>query len=188
MARPAVFLDRDGTLNIEKEYLHRVEDWEWIPGAIEAIRRINRMGYLAIVVTNQAGVARGFYSEEAVHTLHDEVNAMLAAEGGRIDGFYHCPHHPEYGPVRECACRKPEPGMLLAAQRDFGIDLSRSFMIGDKAIDVEAGRGAGATPVLVMTGYGAGERYKLDEGVKYATDVLGAVEEIGAVLERRNHQ
>jgi D-glycero-D-manno-heptose 1,7-bisphosphate phosphatase len=177
--KPAVFLDRDGTLNVEKEYLHRIEDWEWIPGAVEAIRKINRMGWLAIVVTNQAGVARGYYAEGDVRALHGKVDNMLAAEGAHIDGYYYCPHHAEYGETRNCACRKPAPGMLLAAQRDFGIDLSHSYMIGDKALDVEAALRAGVTPVLVMTGYGAGEQSKLPEGTKCAPDVLGAVEMIG---------
>lgn len=180
--RPAVFLDRDGTLNVEKEYLHRLEDWEWIPGAVEAIRQINQMGYLVIVVTNQAGVARGYYGESDVHALHGKVDEMLSTEGARIDGYYYCPHHPGYGEIRDCTCRKPEPGMLLAAQRDFGIDMTRSFMVGDKALDVEAAQRAGVIPMLVMTGYGAEERNKLPPGIECAPDVLGAVERISAAI------
>jgi D-glycero-D-manno-heptose 1,7-bisphosphate phosphatase len=182
MSRPAVFLDRDGTINVEKEYLHRIEDWEWVPGAIEAIRRINDMGYLVIVVTNQAGVARGYYDEAQLHALHAAVDGLLDVTGAHIDAYYYCPHHPEFGEIRDCQCRKPAPGMLLAAQRDFGIDLSRSFMVGDKAIDVEAGQRAGVSPVLVMTGYGKEEQRKLPDGIGRAPDVLGAVELIGATI------
>lgn len=174
MSRPAVFLDRDGTLNVEKEYLHRIEDWEWIPGAVEAVRMINQMGYLAIVVTNQAGVARGYYDEHNIDVLHRQVDKMLEVEGARIDAYYYCPHHPEYGDVRNCDCRKPAPGMLFAAQRDFDIDLTRSFMIGDKAIDVAAGVAAGVTPMMVMTGYGVVESSLVGGAFYRASDINSA--------------
>lgn len=174
MSRPAVFLDRDGTLNVEKEYLHRIEDWEWIPGAVEAVRMINQMGYLAIVVTNQAGVARGYYNEHNIDVLHRRVDKILEVEGARIDAYYYCPHHPEHGDVRNCDCRKPAPGMLFAAQRDFDIDLTRSFMIGDKAIDVAAGVAAGVTPVMVMTGYGVVESSLVGGAFYRASDINSA--------------
>jgi len=183
MSRPAVFLDRDGTINVEKEYLHRIEDWEWIPGAIEAICRINQMGHLAIVITNQAGVARGYYEEGDIYALHARVDEVLAAAGARIDGYYFCPHHPEYGKMRQCNCRKPEPGLLLAAQRDFDIDLAKSFMIGDKAIDVQFAQRVGVSPILVMTGYGRQERVKVGKEVLVATDISHAV----AIIEKYNH-
>ncbi|HQT90354.1 MAG TPA: D-glycero-beta-D-manno-heptose 1,7-bisphosphate 7-phosphatase [Acidiphilium sp.] len=178
--KPAVFLDRDGTLNAEKNYLHRFDDWQWIPGAVEAIRRINLQGYLAIVVTNQAGIARGFYTGDDVLHLHWQVDQQLAKFNARIDGYYFCSHHPEYGDNRDCPCRKPRPGMLLAAARGLCIDLGASFMIGDKTIDVEAGVRAGVTPILVLTGYGETERDKVSADITCATDVLHAVNLIAA--------
>ena len=181
MSTPAIFLDRDGTLNVEKEYLHRIEDWEWIPGAVEAIRLINDMGYLAIVVTNQAGVARGLYTEADVLSLHSKVDDMLRLASAKIDAYYYCPHHPDHGDHRLCQCRKPEPGMLLAAQRHWDIDLEKSYMIGDKAIDMEAGARVGASPILVMTGYGKEEQKKENlKDVKFHADVLSAVQFIQA--------
>lgn len=187
MSTPAIFLDRDGTLNIEKEYLHRIEDWEWIPGAVEAIRLINGMGYLAIVVTNQAGVARGYYTDADVLSLHSKVDNMLRLAGAKIDAYYYCPHHPEHGDHRSCHCRKPEPGMLLAAQRDWNLDLKKSYMIGDKAIDVEAGLRARVSPILVLTGYGKEEQKKVDlKAVNLQADVLSAVHHIQHQLARRS--
>lgn len=180
MPRRAVFLDRDGTLNVEKEYLHRAEDWEWIPGAIEAIRLLNAAGFVVIVTTNQSGVARGYYSEQAVHDLHTKVDQWLAAEGAHVDGYYYCPHHPQHGAVRDCDCRKPEPGLLLAAAHDHDIDLTRSYVVGDKASDVGAAKRVGATPILVATGYGQEERAKVKTSVMYAPDVLAAVHIITA--------
>ncbi|MCQ8127411.1 D-glycero-beta-D-manno-heptose 1,7-bisphosphate 7-phosphatase [Methylomonas rivi] len=181
MVRPAIFLDRDGTLNIEKEYLFRIDDWEWIPGAVEAIKLINMMGYLAVVVTNQAGVARGYYDEEDILELHRQVDKMLAAEGAWIDAYYYCPHHSEYGSVQGCGCRKPAHGMLLAARRDLHIDLAKSFMIGDKAIDVAAGVAAGVTPVLVMTGYGRAQSALVDISVHRSAAILDACQYIEKV-------
>lgn len=144
--RPAVFFDRDGVLNNDYGYVHRPEDFHWTDGAIEAIKLLNDRGWLVIVVTNQAGVARGYYDEKAVAELHGWMQAVLLAHGAHVDAFYHCPHHPE-GVVAElsiaCACRKPEPGMLLAAVADWPIDLSRSVMIGDKGSDIEAARRVG---------------------------------------------
>jgi len=176
MARPAVFLDRDGTLNVEKEYLHRWEDWEWIPGAIDAIRRLNEAGYLVIVTTNQSGVARGYYAEADVERLHRQVDEDLAHHGAHIDAYYYCPHHPQYGEIRDCDCRKPEPGMLLAAAREHDIDLEHSFMIGDKAADVEAALAVGATPILVLTGYGVEEQEDIPPATFIAQDVARAVD------------
>ena len=180
MSRRAVFLDRDGTLNVEKEYLHRAEDWEWIPGAIEAIRLLNQAGFVVIVTTNQSGVARGVYSEQAVRELHASVDRWLAAEGAHVDGYYYCPHHPQYGSVRDCDCRKPAPGLLLAAAREHDIDLKNSYVVGDKASDVGAALAVGATPILVATGYGKAERAKVDAKVPFVADVLAAVQRIVA--------
>src|SRR6516165_9449735 len=138
----AVFLDRDGTINVEKEYLHRPEDFEFIPGAPQAIKLLNEAGFCVIVVTNQSGVARGYYDEAAVERLHRYMDDELAHFGARVDAYYFCPHHPGHGSgtyTRECACRKPLPGMLVQAAADLAVDLTESWIIGDKLADVEAG-------------------------------------------------
>ncbi|WP_298036982.1 D-glycero-beta-D-manno-heptose 1,7-bisphosphate 7-phosphatase [uncultured Desulfuromonas sp.] len=158
--RPAVFLDRDGTINVEKSYLHRVEDFEFIPAAAAAIRRLNEAGFLVIVVTNQSGVARGYYGLDDVDALHRHLQGELGKVGAFIDAFYVCPHHPSEGVGAfgiDCSCRKGRPGMLLRAAEDHHIDLARSFMVGDKAADVEAGLRAGCRSLLVLTGYGKSE-------------------------------
>ncbi len=171
----AVFIDRDGTVNVEKNYLHRIEDWEWIPGVIEAIKKLNDMNLPVIVVSNQAGIARGYYDEQAVNKLHRQVQKLLEKENARIDGFYFCPHHPDYSPAGPCRCRKPEPGMLLTASQDFNIDLARSFMIGDKLSDVEAGSRCGAFPILVRTGYGQQASEQCESAILIKNDLLDAV-------------
>ena len=153
-AKPAVFLDRDGTINEEVEYLSDPGDLRLIAGAAGAIRLLNVAGMPAVVVSNQAGVGRGYFSEESVRAVNEELAKRLAAKGARLDAIYYCPHHPDEG----CACRKPEPGMLLQAAREQGLDLQRSYMVGDKVSDLDAGRRAGCRTVLVLTGYGAEAR------------------------------
>ena len=149
--RPAAFLDRDGVLNVDRDYVHRPDQLEWIDGVPEAIRLLNDAGYLVIVVTNQSGVARGFYDESAIGALHDHMRDTLAAQGARIDAFYYCPHHPD-GTVTayrmRCDCRKPGAGMLERAARDQHIDRARSFMIGDKDIDLAAATAFGIRSAL----------------------------------------
>ena len=155
--RRAVFLDRDGTINVEKNYLHKIEDFEFIPGSPEAIKKLKDAGFLVIVVSNQAGIGRGYFDEEAVTTLHQHIQDELAAFGTAIDAFYFCPHHPEEGLGDYkvvCDCRKGSPGMLLQAARDHDIDLEKSFMVGDKLAYIEAGKRAGCKSILVLTGYG----------------------------------
>ncbi|PLX75721.1 MAG: D-glycero-beta-D-manno-heptose-1,7-bisphosphate 7-phosphatase [Desulfuromonas sp.] len=162
--RRAVFLDRDGTINIEKDYLYRIEDFQFIPGAPEAIRRFKEAGFLVIVVSNQSGVGRGYYSEDDVDRLHCHIQQELAAYGTCIDAFYFCPHHPQQGEGAyriDCDCRKGEPGMLLQAAGEHGIDLAQSWMVGDKLADLEAGERAGCRTILVLTGYGERTRSKL---------------------------
>ncbi len=180
--RRAVFLDRDGTINVERDYLYRIEDFEFIPGAPEAIRRLREAGFLVIVVTNQSGVARGYYSLEDVERLHRHIQDELARTGAGIDGFYVCPHHPTEGVGefrRECDCRKGQPGMLLLAAAEQGIDLSASYMVGDKQVDVDAGLSAGCRALLVRTGYGAQEAEKLAESqIPIVDDLPQAVERI----------
>lgn len=152
-----VFLDRDGTINVEKKYLYKPEDFEFIEGTQEAIRLLNEAGYKVVVITNQAGVARGYYTEEDVDRLHRYINKRLAESGAHIDAFYYCPHHPENGIGKyqiACDCRKPKIGMFLQAEKLFDIDKGNSWMIGDKLIDIEAGKNYGVRTVLVRTGYG----------------------------------
>lgn len=140
--RPAVFLDRDNTLNIDAGYTHRIEDLRWTPGAVEAIRAINDAGWLALVVTNQSGVARGLYSEDQVRAFHANMQAELARAGAHIDDFYHCPFHPDaiVEAYRDAdhPWRKPNPGMLLQALADWPVDMTRSVMIGDQDSDLDA--------------------------------------------------
>lgn len=177
LTKPAVFLDRDGTLNVEKNYLYRAEDFEFIPGALEAVRLLNQAGLFVVVLTNQSGIARGLYSEADLQRLHRHVDTLLAAEGARVDAWYYCPHHPEGRGAyrRHCDCRKPLPGMLFQAAAEHGIDLSRSWMVGDKAVDVEAGLAAGCRPILVRTGYGAQAEQDLPSGIEVCNDLLAAV-------------
>jgi D-glycero-D-manno-heptose 1,7-bisphosphate phosphatase len=176
----AIFLDRDGTINVEKGYLYRHEDWEWIPGAVDAIRRLNELGYLVIVVTNQAGVARGFYGDEEVLSLHDKVHAELFRAGARIDDFFYCPHHPEYGGRVSCQCRKPKPGMLLRAAERHRIDPRRSYLIGDRESDMEAAQAAGVRPLLVATGYGQRTREECAPEAAFFPSIVEAVAFIAA--------
>ena len=139
--QPAAFLDRDGVLNVDRGYAHKPEDIEMIPGAAAAVRLLNEAGYYVFVVTNQSGVARGLYSEAAIKQVHRHMQELLRAEGAHIDAFYYCPHHPD-GSVKEfaiqCRCRKPEPGMLEQTAREWPIDLSHSFLIGDRDHDLAA--------------------------------------------------
>lgn len=144
--RPAVFLDRDGVLNVDKGYLYRQEEFEWMPGAIAAVKRLNSLGYLVFVVTNQSGVARGYYSEGDVAALHGWMNGELGKQGARIDKFYYCPHYTEGtvpGYVTTCQCRKPLPGLILAAFAEWDIDKANSFLVGDKDSDLAAAAAAG---------------------------------------------
>jgi len=157
MRRWGVFLDRDGVINEEVGYLSNPEALKLIPGAAQAIRRLNQVRIPVIVVTNQAGVARGYFPEERVHKIHQALSRLLAAEGAHIDRYYYCPHHPTegIGPYRlDCECRKPRPGMLLKAAKEFGFDLRKCYLVGDKTLDIETGHRAGTRTILVLTGYG----------------------------------
>ncbi len=164
--RRAIFLDRDGTLNEEVGYLRTLADLRFCAGAVEAVRRINEADWLAIVLTNQSGVARGLFPEAFVDEVHAEMQRRLQRAGARLDAFYACPHLPlEHVEVSaalrhyriECGCRKPQPGLVVQAAHDFKIDIARSFVIGDRYRDVEMGHNAGAQSVLVLTGYGRAE-------------------------------
>ena len=144
--RRAAFLDRDGVLNVDHGYVFRPQDFEWLPGAIDALLLLQQAGYVLVVVTNQSGVARGFYTLADVEKLHLHLRTTLLAAGVQLAGMYACPHHPD-GVVPEyrvqCACRKPMPGMIEQAAREHGLDLAASCLFGDKTSDIEAGRRAG---------------------------------------------
>ena len=160
MGRRAIIMDRDGTVCDEVGYVNHVDRIRLLPRSAAAIRAANEAGFQTVVVTNQAGVARGYFAESLVDDVHDRVRELLAEHGARLDGIYYCPHHPDVGapPYRQaCACRKPLPGMLERARDEMGIDLAASYMVGDSVKDLEAGRRAGTTTVLVLTGYGKGE-------------------------------
>jgi D-glycero-D-manno-heptose 1,7-bisphosphate phosphatase len=148
--RATVFLDRDGTINEEVGYLDDPDRLRLIPGAAEAIRLLNNAGILVIVVSNQAGVGRGYFSTATVEAIHRQLVKHLVEHGACIDAIYYCPHHPNEG----CECRKPKAGMLLQAARKHVIDMRRAFIVGDKVSDLDAGRQVGCRTVLVLTGYG----------------------------------
>jgi D-glycero-D-manno-heptose 1,7-bisphosphate phosphatase len=157
MSRRAVFLDRDGTINVDVGFPSRWDQITIYPYAFEAVRRLKAAGFLAVVVTNQSGIARGFLTEADLAGIHGRMAGEFARRGAPLDAFYHCPHFPaaEIAAYRlECDCRKPKPGMGHRAAAELGIDLARSYMVGDKADDVLFGMNIGATPVLVRTGYG----------------------------------
>lgn len=164
----AFFLDRDGTINEDRGYVHRIEEFIFLPGAVEAIKTINRHNCPVVVVTNQSGVARGYYARRELEALHCRVNTLLSGEGAYIDAFYYCPHHPD----ERCCCRKPRPGMLLRAAFEMGIDLGQSFMIGDKISDVQAGLQAGCQSIIINS---APQELEILPGVTGVRSLLEAV-------------
>jgi len=154
---PAVFLDRDGTMNEEVGYLGSLDKLKLYDNAVEAVRLINDSGMKAVVITNQSGVARGYFDEEFVRTVHEAIQKILGEQGAMIDAFYYCPHHATegIGVYRQaCSCRKPETGMLIRASEDLDIDLKRSYIVGDTLKDIQTGDRVGAKGILVKTGYG----------------------------------
>jgi D-glycero-D-manno-heptose 1,7-bisphosphate phosphatase len=160
MKRRAVFIDRDGTISEEVGYVNHPTRYRVFPFAAEALRALNEAGWLAVLVTNQAGVARGYFAEEMITKVHALLEQELAHEGARLDAIYYCPHHPSVGepPYRlDCDCRKPKPGLITRAAAEFDIDLTHSWMIGDRYGDTELARNAGTRAALVLTGYGRGE-------------------------------
>jgi D-glycero-D-manno-heptose 1,7-bisphosphate phosphatase len=182
--RPAVFIDRDGCLIEEMGYLNHPSRVQLLPRTAAAVARLNAARVPAIMATNQAGIARGYFSAETLGLVNAEVERQLARQGARLDALYVCPHHPTAGAAayrKSCECRKPKPGLLRRAAAELGLDLSRSVMVGDKPSDVEAGQAAGAAGVLVLTGYGRGEwEYLRHEWTvkpdHVAEDLLDAVE------------
>ena len=160
MKQRAIFLDRDGVINVEKTFVLSPADMELYPESAEAVKKINDSGFLAIVVTNQSAVARNYITVEELDRIHDELKRQLGEKGAGLDGIYYCPHResldeePENtGYIMDCECRKPKPGMLLQAAEDFDIDLDRSYLIGDSARDILAGKSAGCTTIGLKTGH-----------------------------------
>jgi D-glycero-D-manno-heptose 1,7-bisphosphate phosphatase len=155
-----VFLDRDGTMIEDVGYLDRIDQIAFFPWTTNAIRALNRAGLPVVVITNQAGIARGYFTEAFVDEAHQAITDQLQAGGARVDAYYYCPHHPRGTVERyatQCDCRKPGPGLIERAARDLGLDPARSFMVGDKWLDVGAARAVGARALLVRTGFGAAE-------------------------------
>ncbi len=160
----AVFLDRDGTIIEDVGYLNSPEQIKFIPGSIEAIKKLNENGYKVVVITNQSGVARSLISEDMLQTIDKTIQKKILNGDAYLDMIYYCPHHPEAGHYpykQECDCRKPAPGMINKAQKDLNIDLTKSFMIGDKTSDIEAGQRVGIKNILVLSGRGQGEKDKI---------------------------
>jgi D-glycero-D-manno-heptose 1,7-bisphosphate phosphatase len=156
----AVFIDRDGTINEEVGYVNHLSRYQIYPWTPEAIRNLNQAGLKAIVVTNQAGVARGYFTEDLVRQIHEKLQEEITRAGAYFDAIYYCPHHPSVGepPYRQvCNCRKPKTGMLERAVEEFGVDLARSYVVGDRYSDIELAHNAGACSIFVLSGYGLGE-------------------------------
>jgi D-glycero-D-manno-heptose 1,7-bisphosphate phosphatase len=185
---PAVFLDRDGTLIEEVGYLDRLDLMSLFPWTVDAVKALNGRGYPVIVVTNQSGIARGYFDESFLHEVHRRLGDTLASAGATIDRFYYCPHHPdadlaEYRQL--CGCRKPQPGMLRQAERDFAIDLSRSFVVGDRWLDVALAQAVGAQGILVRTGVGDTEASTPQPGVTPAAVVPDLMAAVDWILEQQ---
>ncbi len=167
----AVFLDRDGTINIDGGYLYRIKDFQFIPGAIEALKELSKADYKMIIITSQSGIGRGYYTDRDFQKLNGHMLKEMGKEGIRIDGVYYCPHAPE----KNCICRKPETGMIKKASSEFEIDLKKSFVVGDKTTDIKMGENAGCRTVLVKTGL-AGRDGRFEIKPDYTADDLhGAV-------------
>jgi D-glycero-D-manno-heptose 1,7-bisphosphate phosphatase len=186
MKRRAVFIDRDGTISEEVGYINHLSRFRVFPYSAPAIRVLNESGWLAIVVTNQAGVARGYFSEEMIRSVHEQLKRNMESDGARLDAIYYCAHHPSLGepPYRfDCDCRKPRPGLISSAVAEFDIDAAQSWMVGDRYSDVELARNAGVNSAFVMSGYGRGEwehqrnRWRHQPDLK-AENLLEAVEAI----------
>ena len=183
MTRPAVFLDRDGTLIEERGYLDRLENLEVFPWTADAVRLLNRAGFVTVVITNQAAIGRGIIDEAFLTEVHRELDARLAP--ARLDAYYFCPHHVESRLEHyrvECDCRKPKPGMIAQACRELDLDPARSFMVGDRWLDVACGRAAGARSILVRTGHGAHEEERTPAAVPADAILNNLMEAVGWIL------
>ena len=186
---PAVFLDRDGTINEQMGYVNHLSRFQLLPGVARAIRSLNEAGLPVVVVTNQSGLARGYFPESLLEAVHAELHRLLAREGAHLDGLYICPHHPEAREERfrlDCNCRKPRTGLLERAAAELGLDLGRSYMVGDRWSDLRCGAAVGATTVLVLTGYGRGDALYVGPGQTVQPDQVAEDLEAAArwILDR----
>lgn len=187
---PAVFLDRDGTLCEEVGYVNHLDRIRVFPWSAPAVRKLNRAGLRVIVVTNQSGVGRGYFSERLVKQAHSRIARELARKGARVDAFYYCPHHPTARLVayrKNCRCRKPSPGMLEEAARKFNLDLKTSYVVGDSYRDMEVAFICGAHSIMVMTGYGKGEYVHHRKNWPRRPEMIAAnlLEAVEKILEAR---
>lgn len=181
---PAIFLDRDGTMNVDHGYVHEIDNFQFIDGVIEAMRELKKMGFALVVVTNQSGIARGIFTEDTFMQLTEWMDWSLADREVDLDGIYYCPHHPE-AVVEEyrqpCDCRKPQPGMLLSAQKELNIDMAASYMVGDKIDDMLAGSAAGVgIKVLVRSG-----KPVTEEGENAADWVIDSLADLPSRIKKR---
>ena len=189
MRRRAIFIDRDGTISEEVGYVNHPSRYRVFPYSAEAIRLLNEAGVLAILITNQAGVARGYFAEEMIGTVHNILIQELERGGARLDAIYYCPHHPSVGEPPfcfDCDCRKPKPGLIRRAADEFNIDLAQSWMIGDRYSDTELARNAGVCSAFVLSGYGRGE-WEYQRAVwKHEPDLVAEnlLEAVQAIIER----
>jgi D-glycero-D-manno-heptose 1,7-bisphosphate phosphatase len=177
MKRKAVFIDRDGTISEEVGYVNHPSRFRLFPYAAPAIRLLNDNSWLAIVITNQAGVARGYFSEAMIQTIHDRLKQELANSGAKLDAIYCCVHHPSIGepPYRlDCDCRKPKPGLIRRAAKELEIDLAASWMVGDRSSDIELARNAGINSAFVLSGYGRGEWEHQRNNWQHQPDLIAA--------------
>jgi D-glycero-D-manno-heptose 1,7-bisphosphate phosphatase len=187
--RPAVFIDRDGTINEQRGYVNHLSRFVLLPGVGEAISLLNEHSRLVLIISNQSGVARGYFPIDLVHQTHEHMKGELAKDNAHIDGVYFCPHHPE-GEVleyrRACRCRKPETGLIEKARAEFDIDMGRSYVIGDRWLDMVFARNAHLPGILVLTGYGMGEREYIvpPEGIKPTYVARNLLEAVHWLLQR----
>ncbi|WP_192458784.1 D-glycero-beta-D-manno-heptose 1,7-bisphosphate 7-phosphatase [Musicola keenii] len=182
---PAIFLDRDGTINVDHGYVHEIDQFQFIDGVIDAMRELKQMGFALVLVTNQSGIARGKFTEEQFMQLTEWMDWSLADRGVDLDGIYFCPHHPDAGEGeyrQQCDCRKPQPGMLVSAQRYLHIDMTASYMVGDKVEDMQAAIAAEVgTKILVRTG-----KPISNEGEKLADAVIDSLADLPKWIKQRN--
>lgn len=183
MSKRFVLLDRDGTVIVDKHYLHDPDGVELLPGAAEGLKRMQGMGFGLVLLTNQSGVGRGYFSEEDMHACNQRVVDLLAEEGITVDAVYSCPHTPE----DNCRCRKPEPGMMIQASAEMGFDPFEAFMIGDKSADVLLGKNTGAVSILVRTGKGAKEEAVCGEVADHVVDDLDDAAKLIKVLKSKQN-
>ncbi len=183
--RPGIFLDRDGVINrLRLDYVKSWKEFQFLPGVLQAIRRLARTEYPIVVITNQSAIGRGMTTQENVQDIHRHMEEAINVAGGRLDGIYYCPHVPEHG----CDCRKPRPGLVLQAAEDLNLDLGASWIVGDNHCDIEVAREVGAHPVLVKTGHGSQAMKEMELGHALIFDDLVQMVDVtyGQLSRRKN--